>query len=52
MKYTTFYEGINGNGARKSNKLLNIFVDNIYKKRNLASSGTPVLYIGCMVPKG
>jgi hypothetical protein len=46
MKYMTFCEGINGDGARKSNKLLNMFVDLIYKKRNLESSGTAVLYMG------
>ena len=39
--------------ARESlKKQLNIFVDEIYKKCTLWSSGTPVLYIGCMVPKG
>jgi hypothetical protein len=27
MKYTTFCEGINEDGARKSNKLLNVFFD-------------------------
>jgi len=27
MKYTTFYGGINEDGARKSKKKLNIFVD-------------------------
>ena len=52
MKYTTFYGGINEDGARKSKKKLNIFVDWIYNKRTLWSSGTPVLYIWSMVPKG
>jgi len=33
-------------------KLLNIFIDYIYKKRTVGSIGTSVLYIGCMVPKG
>jgi len=31
-------------------KKLNMFVDWIYKKRALGSSGTSVLCIGCMVP--
>ena len=30
-------------------KLLNIFVDQIYKKCTVGSSGTSVLYIGCVV---
>ena len=40
--------------ARESlkKKKLNISVDQIYKKCILGSSGMPVLYIGCMVPKG
>jgi len=33
-------------------KLLNIFVDKIYKKSTVGRSGTSVLYIGCVVPKG
>jgi hypothetical protein len=33
-------------------KQLNIFVDWIYKKSTLGSSGTSVLYIRCMAPKG
>jgi len=37
--------------AREGLKKLNIFVDYIYKECNLGSSGTPVLYIGCMVHK-
>jgi hypothetical protein len=53
MKYTTFCGGINEDGARKSKKKsLYTFVDYIYKKCTLGSSGMPVLYIGCMVPKG
>ena len=31
---------------------MNIVVDEVYKKRSLESSGTPVLHRGCMVPKG
>jgi len=39
--------------ARESLKTkLSIFVDQIYKKCTLESSGTPVLFIRCMVPKG
>jgi len=38
--------------ARESlKKQLNIFFDYIYKKLTLVSSGTSVLYIGCVVPK-
>jgi len=33
-------------------KQLNIFIDQIYIKRTVGSSGTSVLYIGCVVPKG
>jgi hypothetical protein len=33
-------------------KKINISVDEIYKKCTLGSSGTPVLYIGCMVSEG
>jgi len=52
-KYTTFYGGMNEDGERKSKKKeLNIFIDWIYKKRIPGTSGKPVLYIGCMVPKG
>jgi hypothetical protein len=29
-----------------------IFVEKIYKMGFLEGSGVPVLYIGCMVPKG
>jgi len=48
----TFCGGINKDGESLINKLNNIFVDEIYKKLILESSGTPVLYTGCMVPKG
>ena len=51
MKHMTFCGGINGDGASKYKKSLNIFVDYIHKKHSLESSGTPVLYIGCMMPK-
>jgi hypothetical protein len=47
-----FGGGIKEDGERKSKNKLNIFVDLIYKKCTLGRSGTPVLYIGCMVPKG
>ena len=33
-------------------KQLNTFVDWIYQNCTVVSSGTSVLYIGCMVPKG
>ena len=33
-------------------KKLNIFVDRIYKKLTLVSSGMSVLYMGCVVSKG
>ena len=36
--------------VRESLKKINVFVDWIYKKSTLGSSGTSVLYIGCMVP--
>jgi hypothetical protein len=45
----TFCGGINEDGERKSKKT-NIFVDLIYKKCTLWSSGMSVLYIGCVVP--
>ena len=32
-------------------KSLNVFVDEMYKKHSLESCSTPVLYIGCLVPK-
>jgi len=49
----TFCGGINEDGERKSKKIMKyICWLNIYKKRTLGSSGTSVLYIGCMVPKG
>ena len=52
-KYTTFYGGINEDGETKSKKIIKcICCLNIYKKRTLGSSGTSVLYTGCMVPKG
>jgi hypothetical protein len=31
--------------------IINYIVDEIYKKRTLGSSGTPVLYIGRIVPQ-
>jgi hypothetical protein len=46
----TFCGGINEDGERNSKKKLNIFVDYIYKKCTVGSSGTSVLYTGCMVP--
>jgi hypothetical protein len=52
MKYMTFCGGIEGDCASKSKKKIIIFVDQIYKKHSLESSGTSVLYIGCLVPKG
>ena len=52
MKYTTFYGGINEDGARKPEKNNQIYLLIKYiKKRTLGSVGTSVLYIGCMVPK-
>ena len=38
--------------ATESLKKKNLFVDLIYKKCTLGSSGTSVLYIGCMVSRG
>jgi hypothetical protein len=52
MNYTTFCGGINGDCAAGIKKSLDVFVEQIYKKRSLESSGSPVLYIVCMVPKG
>jgi hypothetical protein len=47
MKYMTFCGGINGDCAASLKDFdLNIFVDFLVK------SGTPVLNIRCIVPKG
>jgi len=52
-KYTTFCGGINEDGERKSKKIIKyICWLNIYKKCILGSSGTSVLYIGCMAHEG
>ena len=47
-----FSPGINGDGVRKYKKTLNILIDKLYKKHSLERSSTPVLYVGCMAPKG
>ena len=53
VKYTTFCGGINGDGASKSKKkIIQYIVDSIYTKPSVEGSGTTVLHIGCMVPKG
>ena len=53
MKYMTFCGGINGDCASKS-KINNSFylLTKYIKKPSLEISGTTVLYIGCLVPKG
>ena len=49
----TFCGGINEDGERKSKKIIKyICWLNIYKKCILGSSGTSVLYIGCMAHEG
>ena len=50
-KYTTLCGGINEDGERKSKKNNEIYLLNKYIKSVLwGSSGTSVLYTGCMVP--
>ena len=53
-KYTTFCGGINGDVASKSKKKksFNILLTEYIYKRSVERSGTSVLYIGCVVPKG
>jgi len=45
VKYTTSCRGINGDGARKSKKVIQYIVDYIYKKRSVVRSVKTVLYI-------
>jgi len=53
MKYSTFCRGINWDCAACLKKYNEIYLLIKYiKKRSLESSGTPVLYGECMVPKG